>query len=286
VTDRCLTVVAAGPQTTVQDRGRTGWAHLGVPRAGALDQPAADLANRLVGNPVDAAVLETTLGGVAFRVSTAMTLAVTGAPAPVHVDDRAEPWGEPVALAARQTVRVGPATSGVRSYVAVAGGVAVPAVLGSRSTDTLAWVGPPALQDGDRVPGGTPAGEPHPVDVAVPRPAAGSATLRFRPGPRDDWFAAGWRDTLTGSSYAVTAESNRVGLRLTGPSLTRSRTEELPSEGIVVGAIQVPAAGEPLVFLHDHPTTGGYPVIGVVLGADLPACAQLRPGDRVRFTPA
>jgi biotin-dependent carboxylase-like uncharacterized protein len=151
---RELTVVDPGPLTTVQDRGRTGWAHLGVPRAGALDQPSADLANRLVGNPVGAAVLETTLGGMMFTVSTAMTVAVTGARAPVHVDERAEAWGEPVTVRAGQTVRIGAVSSGVRCYVGVAGGVDVPLVLGSRSTDTLAWVGPPAVRAGDRLPVG------------------------------------------------------------------------------------------------------------------------------------
>lgn len=280
---RQVTVLDPGPLTTVQDGGRVGWAHLGVPRAGPLDRPAAGLANRLVGNHADAAVLETTVGGVTFTVSHALAVAVTGAGADVVVDGRAVAWGGPVAVRAGATVRVGPATWGVRSYVAVAGGLWPQPVLGSRSTDTLSWTGPPALCEGDPIPVGEPTGDPVPVDVAVPRPPGRPAVLRFRAGPRHDWFDGGWAATLTGSTYTVDEDSNRVGLRLAGPALHRSRDGELASEGIVLGAIQVPASGEPLVFLADHPTTGGYPVVGVVDAGDLAVCGQLRPGDEVRF---
>ena len=281
---RTLTVVDAGPQTTVQDRGRPGWAHLGVPRAGALDLPAADLANRLVGNEPSAAVLETTLGGVAFDVSEPTLFVVTGADCVVTVADRAVAFAEPVLAPAGARVRVGGATRGVRSYVAVAGGLAVDAVLGSRSTDTLAHVGPAVLRAGDVLPLGEPGGPPAGVDVGPVRGYLRPAVLRVGPGPRDDWFRATAITTLTGSTYAVSGDSNRVGLRLEGPALERSREDELPSEGIVLGAVQVPASGQPLVFLNDHPTTGGYPVIAVVDPDDLWQCAQLRPGDRVRFT--
>jgi len=281
---RTLTVVDAGPQTTVQDRGRPGWAHLGVPRAGALDRPAADLANRLVGNEPAAAVLETTLGGVAFEVSAATLFAVTGAECPLTVDGRPVALAEPVLAPPGARVRVGRATRGVRSYVAVAGGVEVVAVLGSRSTDTLAHVGPGVLRAGDVLPLGRPGGPPAGVDHGHARKYARPAVLRVAPGPRDDWFHASALVTLTRSTYAVSGDSNRVGLRLHGPTLERSRRGELPSEGIVLGAVQVPASGQPLVFLHDHPTTGGYPVVGVVDPDDLWQCAQLRPGDEVRFT--
>ena len=283
---RCLTVVDPGPLTTVQDRGRFGWTHLGVPRAGALDRPAAALANRLVGNETDAAVLETTLGGVAFTVSAAVSVAVTGTGCDVHVGGRAVAWGEPVSVPAGATVRVGAATWGVRSYVAVAGGLLPDAVLGSRSTDTLSWVGHGRLLEGASVPVGRAGAAPRPVDVAVHRPPARPALLRYVAGPRAEWFTAPSRTALGTSAYTVLGESNRVGLRLEGPALERSRSGELPSEGIVLGAIQVPANGQPLVFLNDHPTTGGYPVVGVVLPEDLPLCAQLRPGDEVRFQPA
>jgi biotin-dependent carboxylase-like uncharacterized protein len=181
-------------------------------------------------------------------------------------------------------VRVGRATRGVRSYVAVAGGVEVVAVLGSRSTDTLAHVGPGVLRAGDVLPLGRPGGPPAGVDHGHARRYPRPAVLRVAPGPRDDWFHASALVTLTRSTYAVSGDSNRVGLRLQGPALERSRDGELPSEGIVLGAVQVPASGQPLVFLHDHPTTGGYPVVGVVDPDDLWQCAQLRPGDEVRFT--
>jgi biotin-dependent carboxylase-like uncharacterized protein len=283
MTGREVVVVDPGPLTTVQDDGRPGWAHLGVPRAGVLDAPAAARANRLVGNDPAAAVLETTLGGVTLRLSAAMTVAVTGAPADVRVSGRAAAFGEPLSVGAGEVLRVGPARRGVRSYVALAGGVAVEPVLGSRSTDTLAFVGPGVLRAGDVVPVGPAPRGPAPVDVTVGPTVGGAATLRLLPGPRIDWFTSDALETLATSTYVVTEESNRVGLRLDGAPLTRRDGSELPSEGVVLGAVQVPPSGLPLVFLHDHPTTGGYPVAGVVPGEDLTACAQLRPGDEVRF---
>ncbi|MEO5709410.1 MAG: biotin-dependent carboxyltransferase family protein [Nocardioidaceae bacterium] len=281
---RSLTVTEAGPLSTVQDRGRPGWAHLGVPRSGALDRPAADLANRLVGNDGSAAVLETTLGGISLTPSEPVTVAVTGAECAVTIGGSAVGYAEPVRVPAGATLRVGPATRGVRSYVGVAGGITVEPVLGSRSTDTLAQVGPPRLRDGDVLPLGDPVGAPAGVDVASARPFPRPALLRLHPGPRADWFDAPSLATLTGTSYAVSRESNRVGLRLEGPAMTRSREGELPSEGLVLGAVQVPPSGQPLVFLHDHPTTGGYPVVAVVDPDDLWLCAQLRPGELVRFS--
>jgi biotin-dependent carboxylase-like uncharacterized protein len=271
---RALTIVDAGPLTTMQDLGRFGSAHLGVPRAGALDAPAAALANRLVGNPTEAAVLETTMGGVAFSVDAAMTLAVTGAQCSVMVDGRAAPWGEAVSVSKGATVAIGPAETGVRSYVGLSGGIAVEPVLGSRSTDTLAYVGPPAVRVGDVLPVG-PATDVPGEAAAIPRRPA-DVVLRYDEGPRADWFTSS-PDGL----YEVGGESNRVGLRLVGQPLVRKQDGELRSEGIVLGAIQVPANGQPLVFLNDHPTTGGYPFVGVVLAEDLHLCAQLRPGTAV-----
>lgn len=277
-TERVLEVVDAGALTTVQDLGRPGWAHLGVPRSGALDEPALRLANRLVGNPEWAAGLETTLTGAAFRLARAGALAVTGAGCEVRVDGRPAPWGTAISVTAGAEVRIGPATDGTRSYVALAGGVEVAAVLGSRSTDLLSGLGPAPLRPGDRLPIGPAHRPPHGTE-AVPRPSHG--TLRVRLGPRDDWFTSESVETLDGATYAVTADSNRIGLRLSGPVLDRGRTDELPSEGMVLGAVQVPPNGQPVVFLHDHPTTGGYPVVAVVVGDDLPVCAQARPGDRL-----
>jgi biotin-dependent carboxylase-like uncharacterized protein len=269
-----ITVVRPGPLTTVQDQGRFGYAHLGVPRSGALDQPAARLANALVGNPASAAVLETTLMGCALRFSAPTRVAVTGATATVKVDGIVV--SGVIEVAAGALLDVGPAKTGVRSYVAVAGGIDVELVLGSRSTDTLSGLGPPKLTAGMTLPVGAPADAmpiPHLVLPAEP------LTLDVRLGPRDDWFA----DTaeLFGVAYTVSPVSNRVGARLAGPSLTRANAGELPSEGVVLGAIQVPADGQPLIFLADHPTTGGYPVIGVV--DDVTPLAQARPGTTVRF---
>ncbi|MCX4432365.1 biotin-dependent carboxyltransferase family protein [Streptomyces mirabilis] len=283
MTDRALAVVRAGALTTVQDRGRPGHAHLGVPRSGALDAPAAALANRLVGNPVEAAVLETTLNGCALRPRSAVTVAVTGAPCPVTVAGRPAPWGAPVRVPAGALLDIGPARAGVRSYVAVAGGVAVDPVLGSRSTDLLSGLGPPPLTDGTVLPLGRPDGVHTRVDV-VPHPGPPSElVLRVTPGPRDDWFTASALRTLATGTYRVSSASNRIGLRTEGPSLERAVSGELPSEGMVLGAVQVPPDGRPVVFLADHPTTGGYPVIAVVRGADLPAAAQAVPGTPVRF---
>jgi biotin-dependent carboxylase-like uncharacterized protein len=176
-------------------------------------------------------------------------------------------------------------TAGLRTYVAVRGGVDAPGTLGSRSTDLLSGLGPPALTAGDVFPiGRSVAGPPPTVQVAPVAPLSdGELTVRLTPGPRDDWFTdEAWRTLLTGE-YVVTAESNRIGVRLDGPELTRSRSAELPSEAVVAGAVQVPISGQPLIFLADHPVTGGYPVIGVVHPADLPLVAQARPGQVLRF---
>ncbi|MFI6340396.1 biotin-dependent carboxyltransferase family protein [Streptomyces sp. NPDC050535] len=284
MTDRALSVVRAGALTTVQDQGRPGHAHLGVPRSGALDGPAAALANRLVGNPSEAAVLETTLNGCALRPRSAVAVAVTGAPCPVTVDGRPAPWGAPVRVPAGALLNVGTARAGLRSYVAVSGGVVVEPVLGSRSTDLLSGLGPPPLRGGMVLPMGLP-GAPHARVDVVPHPGPPSElVLGVTLGPRDDWFTAQALRTLTTRAYRVSSASNRIGLRTEGPPLDRAVPGELPSEGMVLGAVQVPPDGGPVVFLADHPTTGGYPVIAVVRPADLPAAAQAVPGTPVRFT--
>ncbi|WP_225846777.1 biotin-dependent carboxyltransferase family protein [Streptomyces sp. HPF1205] len=278
-----LTVVRPGALTTVQDLGRVGAAHLGVPRSGALDPPALRLANRLVGNPEGAAGLETTVNGCALRPSRPVVVAVTGAPCAVRVGGRPAAWGAPVTVPAGAVLDVGAATHGLRSYVAVAGGVAVPEVLGSRSTDLLSGLGPGPLTPGRELPVGPRHGPVRPADaVACPGPAR-ELVLPLAPGPRDDWFTPAALRTLTTSPYTVSADSNRIGLRTDGPALERARDGELPSEGMVLGAVQVPPDGRPVVFLADHPTTGGYPVIGVVPEGSLPAAAQSPPGTRVRF---
>ncbi|WP_053614325.1 biotin-dependent carboxyltransferase family protein [Streptomyces sp. XY533] len=284
-----LLVVRPGALTTVQDGGRPGHAHLGVPRSGALDTAAYALANRLLGNPPDAAVLETTLDGVSLRAAAPTVVAVTGAPCPVRISGRPVAWGAPVRLPAGAELEVGRAESGLRSYVAVRGGLAVPPVLGSRSTDLLSGLGPPVLSAGMTLPVGPAGPDPVPGADAYGLPAApAELLLPLRPGPRADWFTGASLAGLWRSAFRVSPSSNRIGLRTEGgPALVRARAGELPSEGMVLGAVQVPPDGLPVVFLADHPVTGGYPVVGVVgPGPALDAAAQARPGTPVRFVPA
>ncbi|MFC8713064.1 biotin-dependent carboxyltransferase family protein [Streptomyces sp. NPDC057197] len=286
-----VTVVRPGALTTVQDTGRRGHAHLGVPRSGALDAPAARLANRLLGNDPGAAVLETTVTGCALRPDRPVTAVVGGAPCPVTVDGRPAAWGAPVLVPAGAVLDAGPVTAGVRAYVALAGGIAVEPVLGSRSTDLLSGLGPAPLRAGDVLPLGDvlppgTAARPAALPGAAPWPAPpAELVLPLRLGPRADWFTPAALRTLFSAAYRVSPHSNRVGLRTEGPPLERAVPGELPSEGMVLGALQVPPDGRPVVFLHDHPTTGGYPVIGVVAAPGLAAAAQAAVGTPVRFTP-
>ncbi|MCW2899537.1 MAG: allophanate hydrolase subunit 2 family protein [Streptosporangiaceae bacterium] len=281
-----IEVVRPGALTTVQDLGRRGMAQLGVPRGGALDEPAHRLANRLVGNPESAATLETTLSGTAVRLHRPSVIAVTGAPAPVTVDGRPVAWGAPVHAPAGAVLEVATAVHGLRSYVAFSGGIDVPPVLGSRATDLLSGLGPPVLAAGQTLPLGEPAGPPGPLGSLDGAPVSApprSLVLRLLLGPRHDWFTRAALEGLAGARYQVAAASNRIAVRTDGPPLERLVHRELSSEGMVLGSVQVPPDGRPMVFLADHPTTGGYPVIGVVPAADLAGAAQARPGASVRF---
>lgn len=285
MTDSAFSVVRAGALTTVQDLGRAGHAHLGVPRSGALDEPALRLANRLVGNPEGAAALETTLTGCAVRLRRAATVAVTGAPCPVTVDGRPAAWGAPVRVPAGALVEAGAATNGVRAYVAFDGGVEAEQVLGSRSTDVLSGLGPAPLADGAVLRLGAPYGPAPAVDAAPCPGPPRELVLPVVLGPRQDWFTPRALRILATGGFRVSAASNRIGLRTEGPALERARDGELPSEGMVLGALQVPPDGRPVLFLADHPTTGGYPVVGVVPESHLPAAAQAVPGTALRFAP-
>jgi biotin-dependent carboxylase-like uncharacterized protein len=281
-----LTVLASGPLATVQDRGRPGWASIGVTRSGAADRAAAALANRLVGNGPSAAVIEGTAGGLRVRAERTVLVAVTGAPAPLAVDGRPAPLNSPVTLRPGAELALGLPAVGLRSYLAVRGGIDVPEVLGSRSTDTLSGLGPEPLHAGTVLRIGSLAAAEPVVDVAAVRPPSADPVVRVLPGPRRDWLLPAAWSALISAQWTVSADSDRVGLRLTGPRLDRARTDELPSEGLLPGAIQVPPDGAPVLFLADHPVTGGYPVPAVVVTADLPAVAQLRPGDTLRFRTA
>jgi biotin-dependent carboxylase-like uncharacterized protein len=280
-----LEVITPGVLTTVQDLGRAGLGALGVGHSGAADLPALRLANRLMGNPEAAAALEVTFGGLEVVAHGGVTVTLTGAPCAVDVDGRQ--WGAHavVWLPDGARLRLGPPRSGLRSYLAVRGGIALDPLLGSRSGDTLAALGPAPLAPGDRLPVGPATGPLPGVDVVpVCPPEDGDVVLRVVDGPRADWFTAAAHAALLSDAYEVTADSNRVGMRLSGTPLERVADHELSSEGMVCGALQVPPSGQPTLFLADHPVTGGYPVIAVVVSADLPRAAQARPGQRITFT--
>lgn len=278
-----IEVVAPGPLCTVQDLGRPGLAYLGVGHSGAADRPALRLANRLVGNSEGAAGLEATLGGLALRFDAAALVAVAGAPTEVTVGSRAGGMYAPLPVPPGGTVELAAPAVGVRCYLAVRGGIAVGSVLGSRSTDLLAGLGPPRLAAGMRLPVGEDSRGFPAVDVAPVPPLPDVVVLHALLGPRDDWFTPQARDTLGRKTYEVSPASDRVGLRLRGPALERVRSDELPSEGMVEGALQVTPDGMPVLLLADHPVTGGYPVIAVVDTGDVHLAAQARPGQQVRF---
>ncbi|MFC8043786.1 5-oxoprolinase/urea amidolyase family protein [Nocardia sp. NPDC057353] len=280
-------VERVGPAVTVQDLGRPGWTGSGVGHSGAADPAALALANRLVGNPETAAALEVLVGGVVLRARRRITAAVTGAPLPATVNGVPVGHASVLELAPGSVLALGYTAVGLRGYVAVRGGIEVPAVLGSRSRDTLAGLGPRPVEAGDELPIGVPPREWPIVDQApVPPLPAAPVPVRVRPGPRDAWFAD--PAALFAGEWRVTSDVDRVGVRLQrsrGPALRRAVRTELPTEGLPLGAIQVPPGGEPVIMLADHPVTGGYPVIGVVAAADLGIVAQLRPGTALRFQP-
>ena len=283
-----IEVIAPGALTTVQDLGRPGWAHIGVPRSGAADRPALRLGNRLIGNDEGAPGLETTLSGPQLRVDGPTVVALTGAPADAAVGDRPVPMHRAFALEPGDVLKVGTARAGLRTYITFRGGIDVPLVLGSAATDLLTGLGPARLAPGETLrvgaawggrTSGTPALQPPPVPE-LPR----FPHLQILVGPRNDWFTAESVQRLGAEPFTLNHASNRIGLRLDGPRLDRARPDELPSEGLVPGAIQVPPDGRPILLLADHPTTGGYPVIAVVISEDLPIAAQLRPGQQLRFS--
>ena len=279
---RALEVVAVGALALVEDLGRPGLGASGVGRSGAADRAALRLANRLVANSEDAAGIEVVFGGLAVRATAPLTVVLTGAPAVADVDGTPMGHHALVELRRGQVLRLGVPATGLRTYLAVRGGVDVPAVLGSRSTDTLSGLGPARLEEGDvLLVGPEPAALPM-VDVApVPDPPGGTVTLHAVLGPRAEFLTN--PDELTTTNWVVSSRSDRVGMRLEGGRLRRGNDTELPSEGMVRGAVQLPPGGEPVVFLADHPVTGGYPVVATVCDADVDRAAQIRPGQGVRF---
>jgi biotin-dependent carboxylase-like uncharacterized protein len=280
-----VTILRAGPLTVLKDLGRPGHAGQGVAPSGAVDRSAFARANALVGNPPGAAALECTLGGLRVRFDEPATVVLAGTDAVLTLGGDRTGVEEVVEVPAGAEVTVTTPRRGLRSYLAVRGGFAVPPVLGSRSTDRLTRIGPPRPAVGDVLPiGAAPTGLA-PADVAAPA-ADADGPWEVDLGPREDWFTAQAVETLLSAEYTVSPAGDSVGLRLTGPALSRSGTAELPSEGVVRGAVQVPPDGQPIIFQADHPVTGGYPVIAVLTPAAADRAAQARPGARVRFVVA
>ena len=286
-----LDVLASGPLLTVQDLGRAAARRYGVPAGGAMDRFALVAANRLVGNPPGAAALEVTAGGAELLLGAPALIAVTGADLGARCDERPLPRWMAVRVGRGGRIRFAGRSGewGARAYLAIAGGIAAPAVLGSRATDLAGGFGGltgRALRSGDRLPIGPPPPLAEPGRYWPPalRPPYGpTPTLRLLPGPHIGGFAPETLELLTTRNWRVGATSNRMGYRLEGPPLTAPCSFDLPSLGVVPGVVQVPPDGRPILLMADAQTTGGYPVIGTVIGADLPLAAQLLPGDALRL---
>ena len=279
-----LEILRTGPLALVEDLGRTGMAHLGVTRSGAADRRSHTLANRLVANPDDRATVEVTFGGFSARVRGGdIDVAVTGADTDPTVNGK--PFGTNSIHHVRdgEVISLGSPYAGLRSYLAVRGGVDVEPVLGSRSYDVMSAIGPRPLQAGDVLPVGSHTDDYPELDQAPVASIDGRLLeLRVLPGPRDDWFID--PDALVHNVWVASDRSDRVGMRLTGtPMRYRDPDRQLPSEGATRGAIQVPPNGLPVILGPDHPVTGGYPVAGVVVDADIDKVAQIRPGQTVRL---
>jgi len=291
-TKHLIEVIKPGWFTTVQDLGRYGSQHYGVPVSGAMDRFAAVVGNRLVGNHDQAALFECTVKGpeLLFRQDT--VIAITGADLSPTIDDRSIPLWERLTVPRGGTLRFGAQRAGSRAYLAVAGGIDVPPMLGSRSTHypsaTGGLEGRP-LKSGDLLSAVQPVGSAERlIGTRLPdrlRPRYDrSIALRVILGPQEECFAEGSLATLTGSSYTVAPQSNRMGYRLTGPNIVRAGSSRFISDGTTIGALQIPSDGQPILLMADRQTTGGYPKIAVVISADLPLAAQLMPGDTIRFS--
>lgn len=292
-----LEVVKPGLLTTLQDTGRPGLAHLGVGRAGAFDDPAMRIANALCGNPRDACALEITLLGPTLRVRVDSLIAVTGAPISFRVSGVEQPMWAPVFVPAGATIDLGAMRSGCRSYLGMRGGFDVAPLLGSRSTDVNAGLGPNGgrpLRAGDtlasRKTGTALFDMPRSIPKwrLDPRPwfsGDSRKPLRLLPGTHLDRLTSISRNTMFSETFVVHADSNRVGVRLAGPALEWASPIEMVSEGCVPGLLQLPPSGQPIAFGPECPVSGGYPRIGQVAALDIPRLGQLRPGDALRFTP-
>jgi len=279
-------VLKPGMLTTVQDLGHWGYQDSGVPVAGPMDSYSHRLANRLVGNGDEAATLEVTLIGPDLEFETPTVFAIAGAEFAAKLDGAAVPTGEPVSARGGARLSFGVRTRGARAYLAVAGGIDVPPIFGSRATHLLSAMGPldgRAVVAGDRLAIGAhrSAGLTTGPPLALPE---GGARVRVVWGPQDDFFTEAAREALTTTRYEITPQSNRQGYRLAGKPLTHSRGADVLSDATPLGSMQVPASGQPILLMADRQTTGGYPKIATVITADVPLAGQLAPGDWIEFS--
>jgi antagonist of KipI len=282
-----LKVIRPGLLTTIQDAGRWGHQASGVPVAGPMDPYSHRLANRLVGNPDEAAAIEVTLVGPELEALGDSLCAVAGAQFELHAADRLVPCGQAFELKSGGRLRFGRRTAGARATVAVRGGIDVAPVLGSRATSLAGRMGPfggRALAAGDLLPIGPPAVgvRSNPVGYVLPLPEGG-ARLRAMPGPHHEMFTPAAIETFFSARFSVTTQSNRMGYRLEGPALIHAGSSDILSEATPLGSVQVPGSGQPILLMADRQTTGGYPKIATVITADIALAGQLAPGDWIQF---
>ena len=283
-----IRVAEPGFLTTVQDGGRWGCQHLGVPVAGPMDPVSHRIANLLVGNPADRAALEVTLVGPELEFLDDAVFAVAGARFELRLDERPTRAGVAARAGRGSRLRFGRRTAGARAYLAVRGGIDVPPRLGSRSTDLasrLGGLGGRPLRRGDRLDVGPPRGEPvagRPRDPVFPLPAGG-ARVRFVPGADPRRFEPEALERIPDDRFTVGPDSNRMGYRLQGPVIGLADPAPVLSTATPAGTIQVPPSGQPILLMADRQTTGGYAVLGTVITADLGAAGQLAPGDWIAF---
>ena len=285
---RTIQVQAPGLFTTVQDLGRPGFGPMGVSPSGAADPIAMRLGNRLVGNPENTAALEMTLLGGTFSFTESTGVALTGSDFGATLDGIPVSPGRSFTAAAGQTLRLGPTRSGARCYLCVHGGITVDLFLGSASTHILSGLGGlngRALKKGDVLKIGSAAADFRPSSLSphLWRDLIRRRVLRVTAGPQSHWFPEEVHQAFTTGVYRMGEESNRMGLRLEGPSLALPSHREMITEGVSLGAIQVPPGGQPIILFVEQQTTGGYPKIANVIAADMASVGQLRPRDEVRF---
>jgi biotin-dependent carboxylase-like uncharacterized protein len=283
-----ILVLSPGAFTTVQDLGREGFGAMGVSPSGAADTISLRIGNRLVENPEMAAGLEMTLVGGTFQFPESGVFALAGSDFGATLD------GEPVKLwtsvQARpgQILRAGPTRGGARCYLCVQGAISVQPLMGSASTHALSGLGGfegRALRKGDRLPVGGPGlcFRERTVAASALERLSPRKMLRVTAGPQSDWFPESSQRLLREATYRVKEESNRMGIRLEGPAIARPSEEEMITEGVSLGAIQVPPGGQPIIVFVEQQTTGGYPKIANVVSADFHSLGQLRPRDEIRF---